>query len=299
MSSDRVDTLDVHNIAHIVINWWSRNMDWPHSLLSLVVALPPLVVSHRKYSSSFKLSAPLNPCRSRAMQKTQDRKRQREEDEEEEAEKGPAFSVNPDSLGKAAPSRLTLPSFENIWSTRSVSLFQHTYPSIALILSSALLLCCYLGAGMKTGKTSKIDRITHILEGRKDSKFEHDGHAGGLTNKEKLRKKNFVMVRKGKKSVNNKSRKAAGLDRHEKNTAASLSLSVSALRCLTDIFSLHSTPTAPAVLLSVPHTIRMLQLLICTVFDLFSLFRRSNLAETRGRGGEHRQESRVLLDLLA
>jgi hypothetical protein len=51
---------------------------------------------------------------------------------------------------------------------------------------------------MKTGKTSKIDRITNILEGRKEAgpKFEHDGHAGGLTNKEKLRKKNFVMVRK-------------------------------------------------------------------------------------------------------
>ena len=126
MSPDRVDTLDVHNIAHIVINWWSKNMYWPHSLLSLVV-------SHRKYSSSFKLSAPLNPCRSRAMQKTQDRKRQREEDEEEEAEKGPAFSVNPDSLGKAAPSRLTLPSLENIWWIRSVSLSQHTYSSIALI----------------------------------------------------------------------------------------------------------------------------------------------------------------------
>ena len=83
------------------------------------------------------------------------------------------------------------------------------------------------GAGMKTGKSSKIDRITHILEGRKDSKFEHDGHAGGLTNKEKLRKKNFIMVRKGKKSVNNKSRKAAGLDRHEKNTAVSLLIRLS------------------------------------------------------------------------
>lgn len=77
---------------------------------------------------------------------------------------------------------------------------------------------------MKTGKSSKIDRITHILEGRKDTKFEHDGHAGGLTNKEKLRKKNFIMVRKGKKSVNNKSRKAAGLDRHEKNTAVGLQI---------------------------------------------------------------------------
>jgi hypothetical protein len=38
-----------------------------------------------------------------AMQKTQDRKRQREEDEEEEAGHGPAFSVNPDSLGSSLP----------------------------------------------------------------------------------------------------------------------------------------------------------------------------------------------------
>ena len=37
------------------------------------------------------------------MQKTQDRKRQREEDEEEEAGHGPAFSVNPDSLGAPLP----------------------------------------------------------------------------------------------------------------------------------------------------------------------------------------------------
>jgi hypothetical protein len=37
------------------------------------------------------------------MQKTQDRKRQREEDEEEEAGHGPAFSVNPNSLGPFLP----------------------------------------------------------------------------------------------------------------------------------------------------------------------------------------------------
>lgn len=108
---------------------------------------------------------------------------------------------------------------------------------------------------MKTGKTSKIDRITHILEGRKDSKFEHDGHAGGLTNKEKLRKKNFVMVRKGKKSVNNKSRKAAGLDRHEKNTAASLSPFISALCCLAYFLPLHSIPVVSAAFLALPHTV--------------------------------------------
>jgi hypothetical protein len=203
------------------------------------------------------------------MQKTQDRKRQREEDEEEEAEKGPAFSVNPDSLGKAAPPRRTLPSFENMWWTRSVVVPANPHlTSITLIpfLSSVLLLCRYLGAGMKTGKTSKIDRITHILEGRKDSKFEHDGHAGGLTNKEKLRKKNFVMVRKGKKSVNNKSRKAAGLDRHEKNTAASLYTLIFLLHRVTHVLKLHSIPTAPAVSLSVLHSVRAPQLLTYSVF---------------------------------
>lgn len=60
----------------------------------------------------------------------------------------------------------------------------------------------------KTGKSSKIDRMTRILEGRKENKFDIGGHAGGLTNKEKLRKKNYVMVRKGKKSVANKSKES-------------------------------------------------------------------------------------------
>jgi hypothetical protein len=58
----------------------------------------------------------------------------------------------------------------------------------------------------KTGKASKIERIARILEGRKENRFEHEGHAGGLTNKEKLRKKNYVMVRKGKREVANKIR---------------------------------------------------------------------------------------------
>jgi hypothetical protein len=170
------------------------------------------------------------------MQKTQDRKRQREEDEEEEAEKGPAFSVNPERLGNAAPPRRNFLSVHAALSSTNRHL-DHSY---------CFPLHCfpvYLGAGMKTGKTSKIDRITHILEGRKDSKFEHDGHAGGLTNKEKLRKKNFVMVRKGKKSVNNKSRKAAGLDRHEKNTAASHSTLTIALHRFTHDSPQHSIPT--------------------------------------------------------
>ena len=65
-----------------------------------------------------------------------------------------------------------------------------------------------LGAECRTGKTTKVDRITKILEGRKENPFEHNGHGGGTTNLEKLRKKNYVMVRKGKKSVRNKIRKS-------------------------------------------------------------------------------------------
>lgn len=182
------------------------------------------------------------------MQKTQDRKRQREEDEEEEAGHGPAFSVNPDSLGahlphsKSSLNTVSRDDHSNFMYMLKTGYKGSTGPLKLLVprhssqfTNETLLikrsLCHHTdvssGAGMKTGKSSKIDRITHILEGRKDSKFEHDGHAGGLTNKEKLRKKNFIMVRKGKKSVNNKSRKAAGLDRHEKNTAVSLLIRLS------------------------------------------------------------------------
>ena len=73
-----------------------------------------------------------------------------------------------------------------------------------------------LGAGTKTGKTSKLERIRHVLEGRKESKFEHNGHAGGTTNTEKLRKKNYVMVRRGKREVNNKIRKSNSDQRYDK-----------------------------------------------------------------------------------
>jgi hypothetical protein len=75
-----------------------------------------------------------------------------------------------------------------------------------------------LKAGMSTGKTSKIERIRKVLEGRKENgiKWQHEGHAGGLTNKEKLRNKNFVMVRKGKRSVANKIRKSNSDQRYEK-----------------------------------------------------------------------------------
>lgn len=72
--------------------------------------------------------------------------------------------------------------------------------------SSFMVTADTLAPQAKTGKASKIDRLSRILEGRKENKFDQGGHAGGLTNKEKLRQKNYVMVRKGKKSVANKSK---------------------------------------------------------------------------------------------
>ena len=65
-----------------------------------------------------------------------------------------------------------------------------------------------LEPGMKMGKMSKAQRVMRILEGRKEHKAELFGHGGGLTNKEKERKKNFVMVRKGKRSVAKKLQKS-------------------------------------------------------------------------------------------
>ena len=89
-----------------------------------------------------------------------------------------------------------------------------------------------LGPGMKTSKTTKIERITKILEGRKDEKFDLGGHAGGLTNKEKLRKKNFMMVRKGKRSVTAKVRKSNSDKRYEKMVHVSNCRIVSLNICL-------------------------------------------------------------------
>lgn len=60
----------------------------------------------------------------------------------------------------------------------------------------------------KVKKATKMERLVRVLEGRTESRFEHEGHAGGLTNKEKLRKKNFVMVRKGKREVARKSQQS-------------------------------------------------------------------------------------------
>lgn len=80
-----------------------------------------------------------------------------------------------------------------------------------------------LAPGIRSEKSSKIERIMHVLDGRKDAKkFEHEGHAGGLTNKEKLRKKNFVMVRKGKRAVTGKLRQSNGQARHAKRKGVSV-----------------------------------------------------------------------------
>ena len=56
-------------------------------------------------------------------------------------------------------------------------------------------------SGVKSGKSTKLERILKCLEGKKEGVFVNSGHRGGLTNKEKLRKKNFLMVRRGKQSV--------------------------------------------------------------------------------------------------
>jgi hypothetical protein len=71
--------------------------------------------------------------------------------------------------------------------------------------------------GGSSGRATKAQRIMRILEGRKENKFEQRTHAGGLTNTEKLRKKNYVMVRKGKRSVANKIRKSNSDQRWDRN----------------------------------------------------------------------------------
>jgi hypothetical protein len=48
----------------------------------------------------------------------------------------------------------------------------------------------------KRQRASAAERAASVLQGRED--FQSKTHGGGLTNKEKERKKNFVMVRKGK-----------------------------------------------------------------------------------------------------
>lgn len=71
-------------------------------------------------------------------------------------------------------------------------------------------------------KATKIEKMKKILEGRNEIKFVHEGHAGGLTNKEKLRKKNFVMVRRGKRSVLLKTRQSSSDKRAAKNSKVTI-----------------------------------------------------------------------------
>ena len=80
--------------------------------------------------------------------------------------------------------------------------------------------------GGKLHKSSKIERLKQILSGRTEKKFVNDGHAGGLTNKEKLRKKNYVMVRRGKRSVMNKGKRASS----EKRTLKAKHVSIIILK---------------------------------------------------------------------
>ena len=72
------------------------------------------------------------------------------------------------------------------------------------------------------------------------------GHKGGLTNKEKQRKKNFVMVRKGKRSVANKIRKSNSDVRYDKMKHVSLTL-------MARLWSaVHSTEIIAVVIVVVP-----------------------------------------------
>lgn len=73
----------------------------------------------------------------------------------------------------------------------------------------------------KVKKSTKIERLTRVLEGRVENRFVHEGHAGGLTNKEKQRKKNYVMIRKGKREVVGKDRRSNSEVRWQKSKRVS------------------------------------------------------------------------------
>jgi hypothetical protein len=78
----------------------------------------------------------------------------------------------------------------------------------------------------KVKKATKVERLTRVLEGRVENRFVHDGHAGGLTNKEKQRKKNYVMIRKGKREVATKNRRSNSEVRWQKSKAVSFLLTI-------------------------------------------------------------------------
>jgi hypothetical protein len=46
---------------------------------------------------------------------------------------------------------------------------------------------------VKKRRETREERLMRVVQGKRD--FEHTVHRGGLTNKEKSRKKNFLMVR--------------------------------------------------------------------------------------------------------
>jgi hypothetical protein len=77
-----------------------------------------------------------------------------------------------------------------------------------------------LQASRKITKLDKISRITQLMQKKSEVKpFEHGGHRGGLTNKEKERKKNYLMVRRGKNEVTKKLLQSSHDTRYKRNNA--------------------------------------------------------------------------------
>lgn len=86
----------------------------------------------------------------------------------------------------------------------------------------------------KLARATKMERLEKVLSGQKDNKFELGGHAGGLTNKEKLRKKNFLMVRRGKRAVANKIRESKR-KKHDVLTTKTVFLCLTCIRMCMDV----------------------------------------------------------------
>ena len=70
-------------------------------------------------------------------------------------------------------------------------------------------------SGVYKGKSTKLEKIKKALEGKHFERY-NSGHKGGLTNTEQKRKKNYLMVRRGKKSIHGLSQKANSTERWEK-----------------------------------------------------------------------------------
>ena len=69
---------------------------------------------------------------------------------------------------------------------------------------------------VRTGKQSKVEKLDAVVTSRKELKWTNEGHKGGLTNTEQKRKKQYMMVRKGKKSVVGKTNKSNSDHRWDK-----------------------------------------------------------------------------------